>query len=182
MKKCSVCQLEKEEREFYKKRNSLESFCKKCKREKAKVNFDKNREANLENDRIRAKKRREDDPEYFKNWRRAYKERNKEKIKKQLSEYYELNKEHLIKKAKEWRAKNKEKVKKSIKKHKKKYPIKQISRQFLSVALKQKIIERPNNCEKCMKECKPDAHHEDYLKPLDVKWLCKVCHGYTRRL
>ena len=30
-------------------------------------------------------------------------------------------------------------------------------------------------CEVCG-EAKTDAHHEDYSKPLDVRWLCHACH------
>lgn len=30
-------------------------------------------------------------------------------------------------------------------------------------------------CEKCG-EIKTDAHHSDYSKPLDIKWLCRSCH------
>ena len=32
-----------------------------------------------------------------------------------------------------------------------------------------------SNCERCGKE-KTEAHHEDYDKPLQVIWLCNVCH------
>ena len=48
---------------------------------------------------------------------------------------------------------------------------------------KGKLI-RPNRCERC--DCKPvltsngrskiHAHHDDYAKPLKVKWLCASCH------
>jgi ribosomal protein S27AE len=43
-------------------------------------------------------------------------------------------------------------------------------------AIKKGVIERPENCSQCGKECFPDAHHFDYDLPLDVFWLCRKCH------
>lgn len=37
-------------------------------------------------------------------------------------------------------------------------------------------ITRPNYCTLCGKICKPEGHHCDYTKPLDVTWACKKCH------
>lgn len=38
-------------------------------------------------------------------------------------------------------------------------------------------IVRPSNCEGCGDIwAELEAHHEDYSKPLDVKWLCLECH------
>ena len=37
-------------------------------------------------------------------------------------------------------------------------------------------VVRPDMCGKCGKLCKPEAHHDDYSKPLDVRWLCTRCH------
>ena len=31
-------------------------------------------------------------------------------------------------------------------------------------------------CEKCQKP-KAQAHHDDYSKPLEVRWLCAACHS-----
>lgn len=39
------------------------------------------------------------------------------------------------------------------------------------------MLPRPDRCEGCLRLCTPDAHHNDYSKPLDVHWLCKTCHG-----
>jgi hypothetical protein len=37
-------------------------------------------------------------------------------------------------------------------------------------------IIKPTQCEKCKKETKTEAHHEDYELPHIVVWLCKSCH------
>lgn len=46
----------------------------------------------------------------------------------------------------------------------------------VKTALKSGCLVRPQECSKCKKACTPEAHHDDYEKPLDVVWLCKLCH------
>lgn len=41
---------------------------------------------------------------------------------------------------------------------------------------------RPEHCSACNKKCKPEAHHDDYEKPLEVRWLCRACHIALHKL
>jgi len=36
---------------------------------------------------------------------------------------------------------------------------------------------KPIHCEDCGTIAKLQAHHDDYTKPLNVKWLCLQCHN-----
>src|SRR5262252_9196431 len=45
------------------------------------------------------------------------------------------------------------------------------------MAIKKGTLVRPESCEECGKKCKPHAHHDDYRRPVDVRWLCPACHG-----
>ena len=54
---------------------------------------------------------------------------------------------------------------------------------LLETAIKQGAIERKTHCEECgdtgeFKDgrSKIQAHHDDYNKPLQVRWLCQPCH------
>jgi hypothetical protein len=51
----------------------------------------------------------------------------------------------------------------------------------LETAIKRGEIIRPDRCETCGAPCKPDAHHPDYGRPLDVMWLCQRCHHQWHR-
>ena len=48
-------------------------------------------------------------------------------------------------------------------------------------ARKRGAIVRPDVCEACGKKCAPDAHHDDYSKVLEVRWLCRRCHMALHR-
>lgn len=43
-------------------------------------------------------------------------------------------------------------------------------------AVRRGLLVRPTVCESCYLNCRPDAHHPDYTRPLTVEWLCKKCH------
>ena len=42
--------------------------------------------------------------------------------------------------------------------------------------IKKGVIIRPEKCSICSRKGKIEAHHDDYSKPLDIRWLCKSCH------
>lgn len=50
------------------------------------------------------------------------------------------------------------------------------ARNRLNKAVNAGRIRRPKRCSECRKPCLAEGHHEDYAKPLDVRWLCRRCH------
>lgn len=43
-------------------------------------------------------------------------------------------------------------------------------------AIKRGELVRPTVCSGCGEGGRIEAHHDDYSKPLDVRWLCPRCH------
>jgi hypothetical protein len=56
-------------------------------------------------------------------------------------------------------------------------------------AIEKGVLVRPALCQGCCQEPTPyvdgrsglQAHHDDYNKPLAVRWLCKLCHDAWHR-
>lgn len=49
-------------------------------------------------------------------------------------------------------------------------------------ALASGALIRPAQCSQCAKEVRVEAHHDDYNKPLEVRWLCRPCHSEAHRI
>ena len=94
------------------------------------------------------------------NWYREYRLKNLEKFREYNREYN-----------KKWRAKNG--YHNEVNSHKR-YPEKEHARYLLQFAIKKGRIKR-GNCEVCNKP-NAQAHHDDYFKPLEVKWFCSLHH------
>lgn len=55
---------------------------------------------------------------------------------------------------------------------------------MVRTALKQGVLVRPADCQRCGRPDKPgsdgrstiQAHHADYSCPLEVEWICSPCH------
>jgi hypothetical protein len=119
-----------------------------------------------------------------------YRERNKEKIAKRWAEYWQKHKDRLrpinaVKatawyrsltleqrlinnsRARELRKKNHHKVRARMKAY---------------VAKRSGKLRPPRACSMCARVAHLEMHHPDYSRPLFVQWLCRPCHGITRRL
>lgn len=62
------------------------------------------------------------------------------------------------------------------------YSLKQNARKKVFRAVQSGKLVKPICCESCSQELALEAHHEDYSKPLEIKWLCKECHENTHHL
>ena len=177
MKKCSKCSLDKDECEYYRNHDD----CKVCWLDYCQKKRDKNKEE---------PGYREKRTKYLKEWRSKNKEREKEYTRRSL----EKNKEKINERrrtperrkvnneaVKRWRLANPEKFKETerLRKARNKEKIYAVAR--LGQQISRGNLIRPDKCEKCLKECKPEAHHDDYSKPLQVRWLCPPCHGFVHR-
>ena len=60
-------------------------------------------------------------------------------------------------------------------------PIKQRARAILRNAVASGKILKPKRCSGCGARAVLHGHHEDYLEPLAVEWLCSICHGLKHR-
>ena len=56
------------------------------------------------------------------------------------------------------------------------YPNKYRAHLLVNNAVRGGSLSKPTVCETCFSDFRIVAHHNDYLKPLDVTWLCEVCH------
>lgn len=129
----------------------LPSRCKECHKAQVTKNRKKNAEYYLDYDRKRAFR-----PDRVAA-RKDYQERKKSD--------QEFQEKHKIRTA-EWRQRNK---------------IKYAAHTLLNNSLKSGDLVKPKICSECGKKKKVHGHHDDYSKPLEVRWLCQICHGNHHR-
>jgi hypothetical protein len=70
----------------------------------------------------------------------------------------------------------KESKKKSLEKYHKRHPMTYAAHVITCNAIRDKKLKRPTKCSVCNAKKMIEAHHDDYTKPLDVRWLCNACH------
>ena len=75
-----------------------------------------------------------------------------------------------------YRAHNKKKRSENSRVYNKKHKNRIIAVSTVYRAVRDGKIVRPNKCQLCNEPREPIGHHEDYLLPLAVLWLCNKCH------
>lgn len=150
-KECFKCNTEKPLSEFYKHKEMADGHLNKCK-ECAKSDVHSHRKDNIEKVR-----------QYDRN-RPNSKERSK-RLSEKIKNLPKDRKEEYYKKKNEYMQSGAYKNKKTV-------------NIYMANAVRDGRLKKLDHCEHCnAKDVPLDGHHHDYLKPLDVTWLCKPCHG-----
>lgn len=102
-----------------------------------------------------------------------------EKIRRQSNpdKYREINRQSTKRNSWKW----KEMWSRYQKRYCKLYPRRHRANAILNYYVKTKSIKRPNICFNCNRSGKIEGHHCDYEKPLEIIWLCGICHKQTHR-
>lgn len=93
-------------------------------------------------------------------------------------EYAAKNREKIKNYSKQWRVENKADYDARMKKHKSSKEGR--ARSILTSSVHRGRVVKPDKCQKCgseIEKSKLHGHHHDYDKPLDVLWVCSLCHG-----
>lgn len=68
---------------------------------------------------------------------------------------------------------------KAVERHRQRHPDKDRARRAVQRAVREGKLSKPECCERCKGQAAPrdlHGHHDDYSKPLEIKWLCRTCH------
>ncbi len=173
------------QKEYYKKTREK-------RKEYKKAHYNANRGQYSEN----GKKWRAENIERCREFGVRFRIENPDLIRKYSRDYYDRNKNNADfirmcrKRGKAWRLTNPEKYKKLSKKsyiknkvrifeyhdnYRKDNPEKIFAYSKVAQAIRQKKLKR-QPCEVCGSTVRINAHHDDYSKPLEVRWLCPQHH------
>lgn len=120
-------------------------------------------------------KRKEYHANYLKKWNKDNIEKRREYGRKSMQKWRDENRELAAIKMREWRTKNKKRHLEFVSNYKKNNPEKATAHRLVLMAVKIGTLVR-EPCSVCG-NLKSQAHHEDYSKPLEVKWLCQKHHS-----
>jgi len=118
-------------------------------------------------ERERQRKWRKDNPELAKQKDKEKHIRHKDKRNAYGKEYYEKHRDELCFK--------KQRNERSLRYYYQN-KVKALARNTLNKAIKRGLLSKNDFCCICGSDKYIQAHHDDYNKPLDVRWVCRKCH------
>lgn len=142
-------------------------ICKHCNTEKPKTDF-------YDNSKSKCK-------ECVKSAVRLHREQNIDRIR----EYDKArnNQPHRVEARKEYTKTEagKQAKKRAMDAYHKRYPMKYATHVITGNAIRDGKLIQASECSVCKSTEKIEGHHDDYTKPLDVRWLCESCHKKWHR-
>ncbi len=148
IKQCRVCGATKAISEYYRRTSGeLIPECKEC----VKVHAAEWAAANPEKHKLTKR------AYYWRHERGRYAEAQRR--------YRERNLERCRENNRRWAVENRERVNESNR-----------AGRVVLRAIERGELTRPTCCQECGREIYVEAAHGDYGRPLDVRWLCRVCH------
>lgn len=107
---------------------------------------------------------------------------NPDRVRELDRQRYYRNREKRLKAQAAWRAANPDRMNELRKADADRNPERRRVYKLVQRALKSGAIVKPDACQECGSSAvKLHAHHDDYAKPLEVRWLCAGCHGRQHR-
>lgn len=92
-------------------------------------------------------------------------------------EWRRLNKDKKQAQNKDWKQKHKQQRAEYRKQYRKDNRLKCNAHSLVWNHINTGKLFKPDFCYLCGDKCEPQAHHEDYSKPLEILWLCPTCHA-----
>lgn len=158
-------------------------ICMKDRTEYRKKYYAEHREESL----AKSKQWQENNRERLREYNRKYHEEHKKEISERKKKYYQENLQEMRRRGREQREKHKEKRLAHEKEYRRAHADERYAKAkkyrrektgFAVAKVHDAIIRgkiTKEVCEVCGAE-QAEAHHDDYNKPLEVRWLCKKCH------
>ncbi|MEC0276924.1 hypothetical protein [Peribacillus frigoritolerans] len=168
---CSFCHNEKDINNFQqvKQRGKTvrRAHCNICESERKKAYYRMNREKYLEKSKVQ----RESDPVAYKEYQHRYRQENLDELREKARKRGTSEKGRELNRIRSQRYRDTAEGK-----------MKDSARSMVHFALLAGKIEKPEQCTQCGEKVPLEAHHEDYSKPLEVLWFCKLCHEKLHHL
>jgi hypothetical protein len=139
--------------------------------------YQRNREKILQ----RAKQYASTHKEHIAEYQKEYEEKNREELNAYVRKWHktkqtEESKEKQREARRQWMKRNKEKKIRQNRLYRLRHEERYVAHFLLNDALSRGYLIKPKTCSKCGAGGRIHGHHADYLKPLEVVWLCHSCH------